>query len=149
MDLLGKKIRHRREQLGVTSQQLATMANVSQAYISQLENGHRQPSYNSLQAIAHALNTPVDYFLSDDAGTLSGKADSLTKSSNAGEQNYPSSATYTTSKPHTEWVARETLNLTTLVDYAAAIESARKANITPTELLDAVEALKKLKNLRR
>lgn len=130
--MLGKKIRQRREQLGITSQQLAELANVSQAYISQLENGHRQPSYNTLQAIAYALNSTADFLLTNDiqAGSIT---DSYMNNSSDGGS----------------WVAREKLNLTTLVDYAAAVEKAHNANVTPEDLVDAVEALIKLKRLRQ
>lgn len=146
MALLGSKIKQLREERGITSQELAECANVSQPYISQIENNRRQPSYNTLQAIAYALNTSLDYFLADTDLTTS----------TANPTDAPADSLHTHPEPHTTypkpasgWVVRETINLTTLVDYAMAIDNARRANITPEEVYEAVEALKKLKHLRR
>lgn len=144
--MLGSKIKQLREDLGITSQELAEYANVSQPYISQIENNRRQPSYNTLKAIAYALNTSLDYFLADNdlaastANNTGDPADSL--------HTQPTSQT-TYPKPNSGWVVREAMNLTTLVDYAMAIDNARRANITPEEVYEAIEALKKLKRLRR
>jgi transcriptional regulator with XRE-family HTH domain len=40
--------------------QLATMVNISPAYLSQLENGMREGSIKIMKAIAVALNVPLD-----------------------------------------------------------------------------------------
>jgi len=145
---LGSKIKQLRDQSGITSQQLAERSNVSQAYISQIENNRRQPSYNTLQAIAFALNTSIDCILSSDDNT----ADSLNNiSSSMSCKNESQSAQdpYSYQKASSSWVARETISLNSLVDYALAVDNARRANISPEELCEAVEALKKLKRLRR
>ncbi|MPM57321.1 hypothetical protein SDC9_104143 [bioreactor metagenome] len=138
--MLGGKIKELREQLGITSQELAEQANVSQPYISQIENDRRQPSYNTLQAIAYALNTSIDYFLGSGsaAASLSQSDRPVAAPAFAYQQKAPAG-----------YIARETINLNSLVDYALAIDNASRAGVTPQELYDAVEALKKLKRLRR
>ena len=133
--MLGVKIKELRERLGITSQELAVQANVSQPYISQIENDRRQPSYNTLQAIAYALNTSIDYFLG---------------SSDAPSPDRPAALDFSYhQKAPAGYLARETINLNSLVDYAVPIDNARRAGITPEELCDAVEALKKLRRLQR
>lgn len=136
--MLGAKIKALREQLGITSQELAERANVSQPYISQIENDRRQPSYNTLHAIAYALNTSIDYFLGS-------SSESPVNPSHSSNLEY--SMVY--NQKASSLMARESINLTALVDYALAIENAVRADIGPDELNEAVEALKKLKRLRR
>lgn len=143
--MLGTKIKRRREEYGITSQELAKLANVSQAFISQVENNRRQPSYNTLQAIAYALNTSTDYFLADTSNTPN---DSEADSAKSALQHPLTPGSYY-KQPPSNLTARETINLSALVDYADAIYNARCANITPEEVYEAVEALKKLKRLRR
>lgn len=146
--MLGSTIKQLREKSGITSQQLAEMSNVSQAYISQIENNRRQPSYNTLQAIAYALNTSIDTILNAhnnaDAGSIHETSD-CRPCENEPSAEHP----YSYQKSASAWVARETISLNSLVDYALAIDNARRANITPDELCEAVEAIKKLKRLRR
>lgn len=146
--MLGSKIKQLRDQSGITSQQLAEMSNVSQAYISQIENNRRQPSYNTLQAIAFALNTSIDCILSSDNNTADSLNNISSNRSCENESQYDQDS-YSYQKASSSWVARETISLNSLVDYALAIDSARRANISPEELCEAVEALKKLKRLRR
>lgn len=135
--MLGEKIKALRERLGITSQQLAKQANVSQPYISQIENDRRQPSYNTLQAIAYALNTSIDYFLNN------------TDSSSPLQNSTADAHLSYKQKASPDYIARETIDLNSLVDYALAVDNARRASITPDELYNAVEALKKLKRLQR
>lgn len=140
--MVGKLIRSIREQTGMTSQELAELANVSQPYISQIENDHRQPSYNTLLAIAQALNTPMDIFLNSDNPSYDFSAPATGCIVKDGTiSGYGSTAASSKTIKHG-------LSLHTLVDYAIAIENARRAHITPAELNDAIEALKKLKRLR-
>lgn len=44
--------------------QLATLSNVSNAYLSQIERGLHQPSFKVVQSIAEALNISTEYLLS-------------------------------------------------------------------------------------
>jgi DNA-binding XRE family transcriptional regulator len=49
-----------REYRGMKQTQLATMVNISPAYLSQLESGMREGSIKIMKAIAVALNVPLD-----------------------------------------------------------------------------------------
>jgi len=55
-DLLGAYIRTQRQLAALSQRQLATMTNVSNAYLSQIERGLHQPSVKVLRSIADALN---------------------------------------------------------------------------------------------
>jgi transcriptional regulator with XRE-family HTH domain len=55
-DLLGTYIRTQRQLAALSQRQLATMTNVSNAYLSQIERGMHQPSVKVLRSIADALN---------------------------------------------------------------------------------------------
>lgn len=45
---------------GMKQAELATLTNISSAYLSQLENGTREGSVKMIKAIAIALNVPMD-----------------------------------------------------------------------------------------
>lgn len=61
---LGRRIKEERERRGLTQQALADAANLSDRYISNLENGDRQPGPKALQAIAGALKIePKDLYV--------------------------------------------------------------------------------------
>ena len=61
---LGKRIRSRRSEVGLTIDQLAQEAKVSKAYLSQLENGtSTKPSASKLYDIAIALETNMAQLL--------------------------------------------------------------------------------------
>ncbi len=52
---LGAAVRARREELGLTQEQLRLESGIHQRYISNVETGKRNPSYGSLRRIAEAL----------------------------------------------------------------------------------------------
>ena len=54
-----------RKHRGMTGQQLADAAGLSQAYISQIENGSRDGTVKQLSAIANALGLTVDDLIWD------------------------------------------------------------------------------------
>ena len=57
---LSEKIRHLREEKGLSLNKLAEMAGISKAYLSQLENNvSKQPSAEILLKIASALRTTI------------------------------------------------------------------------------------------
>jgi transcriptional regulator with XRE-family HTH domain len=70
---LGTKIRHRREQLGLSQAELARACGLTQARISEWESGARtQMSLQNLRSLARALGVSADYLIGtweDDAGT--------------------------------------------------------------------------------
>ncbi|GAA1611417.1 helix-turn-helix domain-containing protein [Leucobacter chromiireducens] len=63
--MLGERIRNRRQELGLTAQQLASAAELSPAQVSQIERGNNDPSLEALRRISRALRTPLFDFFSD------------------------------------------------------------------------------------
>lgn len=53
------QLRHIRKEKGLTQIELAQITGYSQAYISTLEKGERQPTLNTLKAISEALNVSI------------------------------------------------------------------------------------------
>jgi DNA-binding XRE family transcriptional regulator len=53
-------IRLWREHRGLTQQELAKRAKISKPYLSQIETGKRQGTVETLSAIAHSLDVPLD-----------------------------------------------------------------------------------------
>jgi len=52
---LGRAVAERRAALNITQEQLALRAGLHQRWISNVENGHRNPSYSSLRRLAAGL----------------------------------------------------------------------------------------------
>ena len=58
---LGKAVKARREELGLTQEELANEADLHQRWISNLECGWRNPSLRSIQRLARGLDlTPSE-----------------------------------------------------------------------------------------
>ena len=57
------RIRNRRTELGITQTQLAKVARLTPAAISQFEAGSRKPSFGALSKLARALRVTTDYLL--------------------------------------------------------------------------------------
>lgn len=62
---LGMKIKEIRQSKGLTQDTLAEMVSCNTSHISNIENNHTKVSLNVLLAIANALNTSIDYLLSN------------------------------------------------------------------------------------
>ena len=62
---VGNKIRERRNFLKVTQENLANDINVSASFISDIENGKRKMSLETMIKISIALKTSLDYFILD------------------------------------------------------------------------------------
>ena len=62
---LGLRIKAVRQSRNLTQDNLAEMVNCNTSHISNIENNHTKVSLNVLLAIANALNTSIDYLLSD------------------------------------------------------------------------------------
>jgi transcriptional regulator with XRE-family HTH domain len=60
---LGAKIKERRVRLGWSVTKLATLAEISQSFLSKLENGKTSGSWETYIKIAGALGTSIDSFL--------------------------------------------------------------------------------------
>ncbi|MDN4639384.1 helix-turn-helix domain-containing protein [Agreia sp. PsM10] len=64
---IGARIRSSREERGLTTRALASLAGLSQSLLSDIENGRALPSVASLYAIAEALGTgPAELLPQDD-----------------------------------------------------------------------------------
>ena len=68
---LGMKIKETRLNRGLTQDSLAEMVSCNTSHISNIENYHTKVSLNVLLAIANALDTSIDYLLSDQYGNSS------------------------------------------------------------------------------
>lgn len=62
---LGLRIKAVRQSRNLTQDNLAEMVNCNTSHISNVENAHTKVSLNVLLAIANALNTSIDYLLSE------------------------------------------------------------------------------------
>jgi transcriptional regulator with XRE-family HTH domain len=71
---LGAFIRAQRQLANLSLRQMATLAKVSNPYLSQLERGLHEPSMRVLQAIASALDLSTSTLL-EQAGLLDDEAD--------------------------------------------------------------------------
>ena len=65
---LGLRIKEARQNKGLTQDNLAEMVSCNTSHISNIENNHTKVSLNVLLAIANALNTSIDFLLSDQYG---------------------------------------------------------------------------------
>jgi transcriptional regulator with XRE-family HTH domain len=64
-EALGRAIKVARTELGIERRELAEQANVSYAYLSDIETGRGRPGSRSLLAIAEALGRPVAELMHD------------------------------------------------------------------------------------
>ncbi len=62
-ELLGKRIRRQRQDVGWTQEQLAERINVSTSYVGHIERGSRKASIDTLVDIANAMGVTADYLL--------------------------------------------------------------------------------------
>ena len=60
----GKRMRKRRESLGLTQEELAKMLNVTSQHISAIEQDKRAPSLDFLAKLAEELGVSADYLIS-------------------------------------------------------------------------------------
>lgn len=64
---MGKNIRKYRKQKMITQELLAEICNITPVFVSQIENGMRKPSLETVCNIAEALNTTVDELIRSSA----------------------------------------------------------------------------------
>ena len=62
---LGLRIKSLRISRNITQEYLANLADCNVSHISNIENNHTKVSLVTLLAIANAINTSIDYLLSD------------------------------------------------------------------------------------
>ena len=76
---VGRKIRARRQQAGLTLQRLASAVGVSPSLISQVERGRASPSITTLRRIAAALEVPIAALFLGDQAPSPGETDRMGK----------------------------------------------------------------------
>lgn len=74
---LGEKIRKRRKAIKMFVKTLAEKVDVSSNYINMIEHNKRNPSYETLEKIANALNTSVDALMAEQKGTINPKTNRI------------------------------------------------------------------------
>lgn len=67
--LFGRRLRHYRTSRGLTLEQLAARVGKHAPYLSQLENGRREPSLSLVASLARALGVPRDELLAPEPPT--------------------------------------------------------------------------------
>jgi XRE family aerobic/anaerobic benzoate catabolism transcriptional regulator len=65
--LIAKRVRHARERKGVPRRVLSELSGVSQRYLAQLEAGQGNVSIGLLKRVAHALEIPIEWLISEEA----------------------------------------------------------------------------------
>lgn len=119
MKNLGSKVNYIRRVQDITSQELSAKAKLSQPYISQIENGERTPSAKAIHKLAMALGVTSAFLMDDDIVTFE------------------------------EFKAKE--NLKGIIDekkylpYFVTVDRAIELDITPDELMDAVNFISRHK----
>ncbi len=66
---IGKQIKKRRKDMGITQEQLANYLNVNPSHISNIETGRAHPSLSALINIANYLKCSVDSFIAAEYDT--------------------------------------------------------------------------------
>lgn len=61
---IGKRIKERRQSLGITQEFIANHLDINPSHISNIEGGRANPSLTAIIKIANVLNCSVDYFIS-------------------------------------------------------------------------------------
>jgi XRE family transcriptional regulator, regulator of sulfur utilization len=56
---IGKALARAREKRGMTQRELASLSQLSSTYLSQIENGWKEPAIATLKLIAKALKVPL------------------------------------------------------------------------------------------
>lgn len=60
---LGERVKKERKRLNLTQEQLGEVADVTSAYIGQIERNERTPSLKRLKKVAKQLGVSVDYLI--------------------------------------------------------------------------------------
>ncbi|MFE5480068.1 helix-turn-helix domain-containing protein [Nocardia sp. NPDC056541] len=75
----GRNVRRRREEAGLTLEQLSTQSSVSRAMLSKVERGEKSPTIGVASRIAHALDASLSDLVGGAAAAASGVAVVLRK----------------------------------------------------------------------
>ena len=118
--LLGEKVRAARERFGWTTQMLAEKVNLSQPYISEIENGNKNPSAKTIMKLAASLNVPGEFLLRNDVKTLA--------------------------EMDIESAVKNKIDSSKYFPYFVTVDRAIASEVTPDELLDAIQFINKCKS---
>lgn len=66
----GQRIKMIRNKLGFTQDKLASDANMSRSYLADVENDRYNPSFDTLERIAEALNVSTDRLTGESASSI-------------------------------------------------------------------------------
>jgi transcriptional regulator with XRE-family HTH domain len=70
MKLFGERVREARKKLELTLEQASERADLSAKFLGEVERGMRRPSFESILALARALNVaPAAFFQFEESGT--------------------------------------------------------------------------------
>ena len=117
----GEKVRYIRKKFSLTTEQLARLLNVTQSYISHVENNRRKFGRDKIALLANKLYIPVEFFLREDVKTLEQITFNNHLTAIFEDENYP--------------------------NYFGVVDQAVKAKISPEELEQAIEFIKKYKRM--
>ena len=67
---ISKKLKLMRKENNLTLKELSTKSGISISFISDIENGRRNPSIEKLKILAHALDIPAREFLKEETDYL-------------------------------------------------------------------------------
>lgn len=62
---IGKRIQEYRQRIGLSQEQVAERAGISQNHVSRLEQGKHDPHFYTILQVAKVLNIPLDGLVSD------------------------------------------------------------------------------------
>lgn len=116
---LGEKVRLVREKAGLTTEELARRLNVSQSYISHVENNRRLLGRDRIVALAKTLDIPVEFFMRDDVRSFDELKATPTLQARLAGSRY--------------------------VNYLVVIDKAVEAGVSPEELERAIEFIRNYK----
>lgn len=108
LESLGSFIRAQRRIAGLTLRQLADLADVSNAYLSQIERGKHEPSVRVLRQVAQGLNVSAETIL-DQAGLFEDPHDSASHGNDAAVEDGPGTEAAIRIDPRLSEAQREAL----------------------------------------
>lgn len=117
----GEKVRYVRKKFSLTTEQLAQLLNVTQSYISHVENNRRKFGRDKIALLANKLYIPVEFFLREDVKTLEQVKNNNNLTAIFEDESYP--------------------------NYFEVVGRAVHAKISPEELEQAIEFIKKYKTV--
>lgn len=74
----GAAVRKRRLQASLSQEALALDAGIERAFLSWIENGHKQPTFQTMLKLARALNCSAYELVADAEAMLGDKGDAAT-----------------------------------------------------------------------